>query len=88
MGDVKAKKVTATGAMAVGPARIKAIHYVPVASGTIQIKDGGSGGTTILEVDTSAASAGVFYFGESGIRSVADPYVTLTAVTSVTVIYG
>lgn len=88
MCDVKAKKMTSTGAMSVGSARIKTLHYLPVASGNITIKDGGASGTTVLDVDISASSGGTFEIGGNGIRCSGDPYVTLTAVTSVTVVYG
>lgn len=85
--DVKAKKLTATGALGVGPARIKALSFVP-AAGSIQIRDGSASGTIILEIDTGASSDSYMEVPCDGIRSVDDPYVTLTTVTSVTVFYG
>lgn len=88
MSDVFAKKVTATGAMGVGSARIKSLHYLPVASGKIEVRDGGASGTLRLDVDVSATSAGTFDLGGCGIRFSGDPYVTLTNVTSVTFTYG
>lgn len=88
MSDVKAKKMTATGAMGVGRARIKGLHYLPIASGKIEIRDGGASGTIILDIDVSASSVGTLDIAECGILSQGDPYVTLTAVTSVTVLYG
>lgn len=88
MSDVKAKKMTATGAAGVGPARVKAISYLPVAGGTIQVRDGGATGTVVLEFDVSASSNGMLIVPENGVRCAGDPYVTLTAVTSMTLIYG
>lgn len=86
MGDVKAKKIAATGALVVGPARIKAISYVP-AAGNITVRDGGAGGSVVLDFDTNTVN-GYIEIPCNGIRCEGDPHVTLTTVTSATIFYG
>lgn len=88
MCDIKAKKVTATGALAVGPARIKGLSLIPVAAGNITVRDGGATGEVVLDVAIEAASDSQLNIPGDGIRCVNDPHITLTAVTSVTVFYG
>lgn len=93
--DVKAKTVTSTGASGIGTprARIKAIYYVAGATaGSVSFKDGGSGATELINLATPANTAGtgamyVLVPGD-GVRFEADPYITLTNVTSVTFFYG
>lgn len=93
--DVKAKTLTATDASGIGlpRARIKGVYYVNGASaGSVSFKDGGSGGTEKLRIDTPATTSGtgsmyVLCPGD-GVLFEADPYVTLTNVTSVTFFYG
>lgn len=93
--DVKAKTMTSTGASGIGTprARIKAIYYVPNGTaGSISFKDGGTGGTELINLATPANTLGtgamyVLIPGD-GVRFEADPYLTLTNVTSVTFFYG
>jgi len=94
--DVKAKNLTSTGASGIGVprARVKAIYAVGGATaGSVSFKDGGSSGTEAIKIDVPAVSAGgnstimVLIPGE-GVLFAADPYVTLTVVTSVTFFYG
>jgi hypothetical protein len=87
--DVKAKKITATGALAVGPARIKGLSFVqPGTPGSIVVRDGGATGAVLLDLDLTSTSTSYIDLPHDGIRSVADPHLTLTVVTSVTVIYA
>ena len=53
--DVQAKRVTGTGSLAVGPARIRQIHVLS-GSGTprLTITDG-NGGATVLDLDLVAS---------------------------------
>ena len=88
MSDVKAKRITATGALGVGPARIKKLSLLPIAAGRIVIRDGGASGEVVLDVDIAADSDSQLDIPDCGIRCTADPHVTLTAVTNVTVFYG
>jgi len=93
--DVKSKTMTSTGASGIGTprARIKAISYFPGGSaGFISFKDGGSCATELINLATPANTSGtgsmsVLIPGD-GVRFEADPYLTLTNVTSVTFFYG
>lgn len=83
--DVKAKNMTATGAAGVGRCRIKAIYFVGT-TGSVSIKNGGSGATELIKLD--AGSANYLLLPGEGVQFTADPYVTLTTVTSITFFYG
>lgn len=85
--DVKAKNLTATGDTALGRVRIRAISWSP-AAGSISLKDGGSGGTEKLKIDTGAASTTYMEFPSDGLLFEASPYLTLATITSVTLFYG
>ena len=92
--DVKAKTVTSTGASGIGTprARIKAVYALLGASaGSVSFKDGGSSGAELLKFDTPTNTATGYLYAllpSDGVRFEADPYITLTNVTSVTFIYG
>jgi len=89
--DVKAKNMTATAASAVGRTRIRGVYWVSGATaGSVSFKNGGSGGTELLKIDTVASATAVGYLllpGEGVLFSL-DPYVTMTNATSVTFFYG
>ena len=91
--DVKSAH-TNTSASVVGfSTRIKGFSICATASqtGTLQLKDGGSSGTVLLEVDIpSNSNPNSFYTlipGE-GIKFNTSVYATLTNIASVTVYYG
>lgn len=91
--DVKAKHTNASGSISDQPARVKGFSICATAStaGTLLLKDGGSGGTTLIEVDIpSNSNPNSFYTlvpGE-GVRFTTSIYATLTGIASVTVYYG
>jgi hypothetical protein len=89
--DVKAATQTAgTGTPINHRARVKSIHYRSTGTGgTITLKDGGSGGSTELLVNTPAAVSGtdVCIPGE-GILFRTDVYCALSNVDAVTIFYG
>ena len=91
--DVKSAHLNASGSVFAQPARVKGFSICATANaaGTLLLKDGGSGGTTLLEVDIPANSnPNSFYTlipGE-GIRFLTNIYATLTGIASVTVYYG
>lgn len=91
--DVKAKNLTASGAAAVGPTRIRGVYFVNAASaGSISFKVGGSSGTELVKLDAPANTTGTgstyVIFPGNGVWFMADPYVTMTQVGSVTFFYG
>lgn len=88
--DVKSKNLTSTAAAAVGTCRIKGVYWVqPVGGGSVSFKNGGSGGTELIKLDAPAVVGSNYLLlpGE-GVLFSADPYVTMTTVTSVTFFYG
>ena len=75
-----------------GRCRIKAVYGISGANaGSVVFKDGGSGGTTLMTMNSPAAAAsGTFWLpmpGE-GILVETNLYVDLTDVASIMVIYG
>lgn len=91
--DVKSKHLNASGSIYGARARIKGFSICATASqsGTLLLKDGGSGGTTMIEVDIpSNSNPNSFYVlvpGE-GVLCETNIYATLTNIASVTVFYG
>ena len=86
--DVKTKRITATGSLAVGPARIRQIQ-LKTASGTprLTVTDG-SGGATVPDLDFNASDTHSVNIPDEGIR-VSDIYVsTLTNITAVTFFFA
>jgi len=82
--DVKSKRITATGSVGVGPARIRQIQ-LKTASGTprLTITDG-NGGSTVLDLDFNASDTHSVNIPSDGIR-VSDIHVSvLTNITAVT----
>ena len=89
--DGKATTLTSTGgAVFGGPARIMGIHFVSSASaGSITIKDGGSGGTSLAVFATPAAvTTGYIDLSMNPIRCETSAYGALSNVTSATVVYA
>ena len=86
--DVKAKRITATGSVGVGPARIRQIQ-LKTASGTprLTVTDG-NGGSTVLDLDFNASDTHSVNIPAEGIK-VSDIYVsTLTNITAVTFFFS
>jgi hypothetical protein len=96
--DVKVSAaLTASGAFtdqaanALGRVRVKAIYIVPGASaGSVTLKDGGSGGTTLAVINTVASATQPTYmlFPGQGLLCETSVYGTLSNVGSVVVFYG
>ena len=86
--DVKSKRITATGSLAVGPARIRQIQLKTAAgSPRLTITDG-SGGSTVLDLDFNASDTHSVNIPSNGIR-VSDIFIsTLTNITAATVFFN
>lgn len=86
--DVKTKRVTAVGSLAVGPARIRQVHVLTTTgSPRLTITDG-NGGETVLDLNLLASDVHAVNIPDDGIR-VSDIYVSAaTAVTAVTIFYS
>ena len=90
MINYRSAKVTSTGNVGTGPARLIAVHAICGGSaGSIVLKNG-SGGTTLLDLDTLGSATAVIetYIGDSGIRFSDRIHATLTNVTSLTCIFA
>lgn len=88
--DVKAKRVTSTGAVGIGRARIRHITVLVsnVGAGRLTITDG-NGGATILDVDLSSDLMHTIDIPDEGILSTSDPYVSAaTNVTAATIFWS
>ena len=90
--DVKSTYRTDDGAIFGGPARIKGILVSPAATaGSLIIKDGGAGGTTVFQAswpaNTTPAPFNIVVPAE-GIRCETSAYADVTDLTSITVFYG
>ena len=82
--DVKSKRITATGSLGVGPARIRQIQ-LKTAAGTprLTVTDG-NGGSTVVDLDFNASTTHSVNIPSNGIR-VSDIHVsTLTNIDAVT----
>ena len=89
--------LTATGQFAnqatnaLGRTRVKAVYIVPSGTaGSIVFKDGGSGGTTVLTLNTVASATQPTYLllpGE-GVLFATNVYGDVTSIGSVTIFYG
>jgi hypothetical protein len=88
--DVSSATRTSDGTLVSQPTRIRGIMITSTASaGSIVLKDGGSGGTAKITVNTPAV-AEIFnaLIPAEGVRFTTDVYLDVTNVDSVTVFYG
>jgi len=92
-GDVSAKHLNASGSIYAGRTRVKGFSICATASsaGTLLLKDGGSSGTTLIEIDIpSNSNPNSFYVAipQEGVLFQTSVYATLTNIASVTVFYA
>lgn len=76
---------------ALGRTRVKAVYIVPAASaGSVIFKNGGSGGTTVMTLNTVASATQPTYliFPGEGVLFSTDVHGTVANVGSVTIFYG
>jgi hypothetical protein len=88
--DIKTKRITATGSLAVGPARIRQVQVLTngVGAGRLTVTDG-DGGSTVLDIDFLQSDSHSINIPDYGIRCESDVFVsTLTNITAVTVFYS
>ena len=86
--DVQSKRVTGTGALAVGPARIRQIQVLTTSgSPRLTITDG-NGGATVIDLDFKAYELHSVNIPSDGVR-VSDINVSVfTNITAMTVFYN
>jgi len=87
--DIQAATVTEASVAVNKRARVKGVAYVTNGTaGTLTIKDGGSGGATVLLLNTPAvADSYDLMIPDNGILCSTNVYVAVSNVTSVTVLY-
>ena len=87
MSDVFAVTKAADATIFDGRARVRQIQVVTAGSGSPQVvlKDGGSGGTTMLDLAFGTGSTFSVNIPDNGILFNTDVYLDLTACSSVTV---
>ena len=76
---------------ALGRTRVKAVYIVPASSaGSVIFKNGGSGGTTVMTLNTVASATQPTYliFPGEGVLFSTDVHGTVANVGSVTIFYG
>jgi hypothetical protein len=88
--DVKNVHLNASGSLVASPTRVKGmiITSTGTGAGSVLLKDGGSGGTTLIEIDVPATAA--FHstiIPAEGVRFSTNVYATLTN-CYVSVFYG
>jgi len=88
--DIQTKRVTATGSLAVGPARIRQVQVLTsvAGAGRLTITDG-AGGRTVLDIDFIADDSHSINIPDYGIRCENDVLITaMTNITAMTVFYS
>ena len=89
--DIRSTRLTATGTVFAGPARVKAIAVLDGATaGTLTIRDGGASGEIKTVLDTPGAAAGTQWFEipGNGLRCETDVHATFDQAVGVTVFYA
>jgi len=87
--DIRTKRVTATGSVGVGPARVRQIQVLTNSGGAgrLTITDG-DGGATLLDLDFLASDSHSVNIPDYGIRC-SDVYISaVTNIDAVTVFYS
>lgn len=89
--DVKSTNITASGDVFGGRGRVKGVYVLPgTTAGSVTIKDGGSGGTSVLVLDTIANGQAVYLqLPEDGVLCETSVYCALAGTaTKATVFYA
>jgi hypothetical protein len=87
--DVKAIRVTGTGLVNIGPARIRAIHLASGSDVARLTITNGSGGATVFDGDFKASDTTYIGIPDQGIRCEQGIVVsTFTNLTSITILYN
>ena len=87
--DVSSKRVTGTGSLGVGPARVRQVQVLTSAGAGRLTVTNGNGGETLLDIDFIASDSHSVNIPDNGIRFSNDVYVaTATNITAMTVFYS
>ncbi len=86
--DVRSKRITGTGSLGVGPARIRQIQLTTTTGTPRLTVTDGNGGSTVLDLDFNASTTHSVNIPAEGIR-VSDVHVSaFTAITAATVFFN
>ena len=87
--DIKAASVAATGTAVGYRTRVRSLFITPGASaGSLTIRDGGAGGTTVMSFTTTASGAPFsVYIPDQGVLFYTDVHATVSNATAI-VFYG
>lgn len=86
--DIKMKRITATGALSIGRARIRQVQVTTTGAARLTITDG-SGGAVLLDLDFVTSITHIADIPDLGILSVKDPVVSaLTNISAATIYYA
>ncbi len=87
--DVLSKRVTGTGSLGVGPARVRQVQVLTGAGAGRLTVTNGNGGTTVLDIDFLASDSHSINIPDDGIRCSSDVYVSVaTNITAMTFFYS
>jgi len=87
--DIKMKRVTGTGALVVGRARLRQVHVTTGGTAGRLTITSGNGGEVLLDLDFVADSTHIANIPDEGILSAGDPFVSVaTNITSATIYYA
>ena len=87
--DVKALRVTASGAVTDTRSRVKSVTMVGTGgAGNLKLRDGGASGTIRLELDVPASGDLSVLIPGEGVLFYNDVYAEVTALTAATIFYG
>ena len=87
--DVLTKRVTGTGSLGVGPARVRQVQILTGAGAGRLTVTNGNGGTTVLDIDFLASDSHSINIPDDGIRCSSDVYVSVaTNITAMTFFYS
>jgi len=87
--DVSSKRVTGTGSLGVGPARVRQVQVLTSAGAGRLTVTNGNGGETLLDIDFIASDSHSVNIPDNGVRFSNDVYVTTaTNITAMTVFYS
>ena len=86
--DLQSKTLTANGYVFQGPGRVCCIVIHSQLAGVLTMKDGGSGGTTKIEIGYDNATTFSVPLGSMGVRFNTDIYLTATNIDRITVFWA
>lgn len=87
--DVKAKRLTGTGAASIGRARLRQVHVLTGAGAARLTMTDGNGGATVLDIDFIASDSQPINIPDEGLLFTSDVYVSAaTNIDALTIFYA